>query len=171
MDYLVALALVCSPVAVSVNGEASPEEWAALKQVAYDLEIATPDLEYWSTSYAGELAWCRGQLARAIDLPPVGLLGALPPHDVCVEQARYADQMLDRYVVESFLSPWQTARWQAVIIDQRQRVAAWDLAEHATSKWQSTVEKRELLQKLVDEYGWGCGLPDVVDRRRWREVP
>ncbi len=167
MFHLHVLLLLLCPVEPDLPDHATPAEWAALKTLAYQLEVVA-DTEEWCADWQSEVRCCRWRLRETWDCPPLAATAWLPPREVCQDNGRWAALLLARYETEAFLAPHRTAVWAAAIDDQRCRVAAWEAA--VTAGTLTDIVSRRQALRTVRAWDAVGGLPPPGAWAAFREV-
>jgi len=168
------LILLLSPVEIPVAGDASPTQWQALKEAAYELQIVGPH-ETWRNNFRVEVQYVRDHTRELADAPALADADYLPAFHVLASGCDFNDHYqahLWRQMVES---PSRAHEWEATVQDAQRCGRIWYRAKKARNPVELWAGRRRALWMLREDLGAEAlslgQLPPCVPVWRFREIP
>lgn len=168
MSTLYVLCLLLSPIPPeNLPAYASEPEWAALKLLAFELEVCSPGVEGWRDNFALEVEWVWHRVREVQDCPRL-VTGRHLDHAYCVACANFAALTYDRLEREAINSS-NPGAWCSCLADQAKRRNAWAMARRASDPCSPATSRRQALYDLYYLCPDGV-LPLHVSLGAFREV-
>lgn len=172
--YLHVLLLLLCP-AIPTPATATPEQWAALKQIALDLEVVGPR-ERWVPDFRSEVRYVRAAACDLADAPPIADAQRLPAADHAAGCCQFNEAFQRHLDAVALTSPADAERWRSAREETRRLGGIWaDIgyaADDSFTTWMYRRRRLRCLREALGEADYAAGRwPACVPVWAFREMP